>query len=956
MELLRYALAQARGGWRRSLAAFLATFTAVTSFVLLTGAATTQRLEATHTLEANFRGAYDILVRPAGSTTPLEAENAQVRSTFLSGVYGGITLDQVDQIEQVPGTEAAAPIVMLGTTNVPVALSLDIDDLIPTDQERAVVRFSTDAVARNGHLTLPAQTGYLYVTRQPFTFGDHVVHNEDGSTSLMHDTAIEEVDGVPRYPCFLRPESFESYGEVDRTLACYSLASREGRPGWLFAERRAALPVVMSYPITVAAVDPDAESRLLGLDDAVVAGRPLTAADTWTGGVYHPPPLAQTLDEPAFFGEGSHRPYAPALLALGESPDFALRFTLQALPPAAAESWVRIDTSTGLQEHALLREAPVVGAAQTRSIEGAEIYERVIAGVPPSEGWVENDRWDVEPVPTASLHVFDMMRAGEVGFAPGTPLTALQAADPELDSALRPTLTMADTAFRPVRTFRAGLREVSSQACELSPDACYHGLGLQVVGHFDPTRLREGGELGRVPLETYTAADLLPADDATRAVTGDSLRSDLNPAGYAQMPPSLVIPIAALPMFEATRGEVPIGDAPVSAVRVRVADITDFSDASLERIRLVAERIQHATGLDVDIMVGTSQLPQRVELPATRRGVPALHLDEMWSKKGVAVMIRDAVDAKSVLLFGLILASSALTLAVVARSSVAARRRELGVLKASGWPASQLTGALLVEAGLVGLAAGAVGAVVAWPLTALFGVAFDPVRALVAIPTAVVLSVLASLPAAIDAGRLSPIAALTPPVVGGRRALLRVRGPVGLGVVTALRRPGRLLAGSLAVALGVGSLVFLLTIAQQFAGAVVGTVLGDAIAVQVRSADIAAAIMLAVMALIAVGVILFLGLTEDARGYASLSASGWRDGALGVAVVAQGVLIALVGTLVGVGAAHLTLDQVVGVPAPGVWQLGGMIGGAAVVLAGVVALAPALSLRRLPIARLLARD
>lgn len=116
MSLVRFALAQLRGGWRRTLAALLAVFTAVTSFVLLTGSAQTQRLEVTRTVDENFRGAYDILVRPTGSATALEASDDQVRSSFLSGTYGGISLDQVARIKALGGTEAVAPIAMLGVT------------------------------------------------------------------------------------------------------------------------------------------------------------------------------------------------------------------------------------------------------------------------------------------------------------------------------------------------------------------------------------------------------------------------------------------------------------------------------------------------------------------------------------------------------------------------------------------------------------------------------------------------------------------------------------------------------------------------------------------------------------------------------------------------------------------------------------------------------------------------
>lgn len=968
MDLLRYALAHLRGNGRRTLAAFLAAFTAVTSFVLLTGSATTQRLEALQTLEGNFRGAYDILVRPANSTTQLERDNGQVRSTFLSGVYGGITFDQVEQIKRVPGTEAAAPIVMLGAATVPVSIGLDVEDLLPADQERAVVRFTLDAVARQGHLAVPAGTGYLYVTRQPFTYVDHSIPQDDGSTLTHTDTPREVIDGVERFPCANHPFPFpeepppgqqpeQAEPQLAQFHGCFSLASRSGRPAWQFEGGKASVPVHMQYPVTIAAIDPEAESRLLGLDDAIVAGRPLTNSDTWTQAQYVLPEFKPG-DDLSTWGPTGHRPYTPALLAQGAAPDLALRASLEPLSNEVAEQWARQEVLPG-GANLLLHEATPVGEAVTRSMEGAEIYDRILGDVPPTDSWVEMPHMQFGQTPSASLAVSTVLRPGEVEFAPGTPLTALPVPhDPDLAPFIDQVPTLADTAFRPMKPYLTYPEEgVSSEECRRDPNPCWFGPGLQIVGHFDPTQLREGGELGRVPLETYTAAQLLPADDATRAVVSDALLPDLNPAGYAQMPPALVVPIASLPLFNATGGQDLVDDAPVSAVRVRVAGILDVKDdASMEKLRLVAEQIQQATGLDVDIMAGTSQLPQRVELPATDLGVPALSLDEMWSKKGVAVMIRDAVDAKSVVLFTLILASSALTLAVVARASVAARRRELGVLKATGWPGSQLTTALLLESGMIGLAAGVLGALAAWPLSEWFGIIYDPLRALLAVPIAVALTMLASLAAALDAGRLAPITALAPPVIGGRGSLLRVRGPIGLGLVQALRRPGRLLAGTIAVALGVGSLVLLLTIAQQFSGAVVGTLLGNAVALQVRPADLAAAVMLAVMALIAVAVILFLGLTEDARGYASLAATGWRHRSLGVAIVTQGVLIALIGAALGAAAAYLTLTQLLAIPSTGVWELAGIIGSAAIGLAALVALAPAIALGRLPVAQLLSQE
>jgi len=77
---------------RRSLATFLAVWFAVSSFVILTGSTTTQRLEATQVLQDNWRSSFGLLVRPPASRTELETANGQVRQAFLAETYGGLTI------------------------------------------------------------------------------------------------------------------------------------------------------------------------------------------------------------------------------------------------------------------------------------------------------------------------------------------------------------------------------------------------------------------------------------------------------------------------------------------------------------------------------------------------------------------------------------------------------------------------------------------------------------------------------------------------------------------------------------------------------------------------------------------------------------------------------------------------------------------------------------------------
>src|SRR6202046_3731391 len=94
----------------RSLALLLGMMVATTAFTVLTAASRTSQLRAIGTVAANFRTAYDILVRPAGSRTALENQTGTVQPNFLSGIYGGITMAQHHQLQGIGGVRGAAPV------------------------------------------------------------------------------------------------------------------------------------------------------------------------------------------------------------------------------------------------------------------------------------------------------------------------------------------------------------------------------------------------------------------------------------------------------------------------------------------------------------------------------------------------------------------------------------------------------------------------------------------------------------------------------------------------------------------------------------------------------------------------------------------------------------------------------------------------------------------------------
>ncbi|MCW2793054.1 MAG: hypothetical protein JWO76_2152 [Nocardioides sp.] len=134
--MLRVAMAQALRRRARSLAVVLAIVLSSVSFALLTSAVATSKLQVQGTVGKNFRSAYDILVRPSGSSLPLERSRNLVQQNYLSGIYGGITLEQLRTIRAMPGVDVAAPVAMIGYFLPAIQVPVPINDVLTGDSDQ----------------------------------------------------------------------------------------------------------------------------------------------------------------------------------------------------------------------------------------------------------------------------------------------------------------------------------------------------------------------------------------------------------------------------------------------------------------------------------------------------------------------------------------------------------------------------------------------------------------------------------------------------------------------------------------------------------------------------------------------------------------------------------------------------------------------------------------------------
>lgn len=940
MELIRLAWSRFRHDARRSIATFLALAVAVASFVVLAASTETQQVQVSETAAQNFRAAYDILVRPGGTSLGLEKSEGLVRSNYLSGTFGGLSLEQLAAVRRVAGVQVAAPIAMVGYYYQSLPVTVDATRLLDGDG-RTLLRWQSSVTARNRTATASGPGGYLYRTS-----GDLV--DPEGEVTLAPGEVFpgptEDADGKALHPC---PQSFPSTGgsPFDSTVLWQGGLCQSAHQDAAEQKYASRVTVRIAYPMLIAAIDPDAEAQLVGLDGAVYDGRYLKAGEG-----------LESKDVEGGTVEG-----IPVLVSGTQNVDYQLRLSIDTLPESTlAQLGQQVDPDLN---RSLIQQSNGTTVFE-KLYDAATFYREQIASRSVDEPWHSATLGD----DSTALRTAQFWRPSDVTYQAGSPLQPTTVTNS--NEIWRSTfissnsgfevvpLTTQDTSYRRITTYVMGTQDQSGSEGTL--------LNFDLVGKFDPAKIDEFSQLSAVPLETYTAPELTGADDASRQALGDSaMGSDLNIGGYLQQTPTMLTSLDALKAFSSDRvlavdesGRTSAFDdsAPISAIRVRVSGVTGMDQASRDTIVQVATAIKDATGADVDITIGSSPESLQVALPATTLGSPALALDEPWTRKGIAYKAVAAIDLKSFFLFSLILVSSALTIAISTGAAVRSRRRELGIFAALGWTSARRSALVLTELGILGVSAGIAGVVVSWPLALAVGARFDWPRALLAVPAALLLSLLAGSISARAAGRLRPIDALRPAELAGGRRLFRVRGGLSLGLQRILRRPGRLALGAIAVGIAVAALIVLLALVQNFRGQVIGTLLGDAIAIQVRTQDLVAGAFLAALGLTAVAMVLHLNLLEDARMYATLQALGWRTTRLAASVVVQALALGVAGAVGGAALGLATTIWLVGTVPDQVATLTWALMAATLIATMLVAISPAIALRRIPTARLLTTE
>lgn len=881
----------------RALALAAGILVAATSFTLLTSTVTTSQARTTGIVEGSSRSAYDILVRPPGTETTIERERGLVQANFLSGVFGGITLDQYRRIKDMAGIDVAAPVANIGYLMVNSTVPVDVSAFLDSRAPAQLLRITPTLAAGLGTYKVADQ--YVYLTRNP------VAGYKKFSRTTWPGLQHEKTAGRKYAVCWFYNED-KSGQSTDLTGATLprpmfdwnplpdSPYSHDARSRMTCAsgKGKATAQIPVTFPVLLSAIDPGAEDRLVGLKGAVTSGRMLTALDrpVWGTDVFDLNPVA---------AERQHDYQVPVMLSSHSPATGTFSATVERLDAGDPAALPATLGSPGAHDFVNGLHGTDVGKVTADLSAGFRSVSSVY-------GFDTTDYWTVGPVDYRSTKDGALAVRTRAAQPPGIWKT-------NINDTLVPYVPEENTGtqFRTV-TSHPSTSCLGSKTCQYEDSGRAPYPVLNLVGRYDPDRLHNFSTLSQVPLETYRSAEVTGADPAGRAALDNQpLRPDRNLGGYLSPAPALLTTLDSISAFTHSRREPSAQEkAPVSAIRIRVAGATGVDPASRARVNAVAGQIRAAyPRLDVDITIGSSPAPQTVVLPT------GIKVSERWVAQGVALRILRAVDTKSAVLFVLVLVVCGLFLGQAALASVRSRRTEIGTLRCMGWSAPEVLRLILGELTVIGLGAGALGSLLAYALGACFDLSGAAVKAALVLPVALLLSLAAGTLPAWRATRMGPLDAVTPPVTPSRRAV-PVRSVAGLAVRNLLRTRGRTLLGAAGLALGVAAFTVLLSLTLAFRGEVAGSLLGNAVVARARTADyLSVALSLLLGAAGAVDV-LVLSQRERAADLAVLRATGWTNRELARLTLYEGAGLALLGGLTGAAAGLITVLSI----GQGLWE------------------------------------
>lgn len=760
-----------------------------TGLSVLVGLAQTSNGTVIDQLEKRWHASYDIVVRPPGSRSVTEDQKL-LEPDYLSGLAGGITLDQYHAIQDMSDIAVAAPISLIGYINYNVVF----DQLKVKKPGLYRVKISTKT--ETGARTLKESGNYY------FPKGWEVFNK--GS----------------------------DYGVgINPNLSAGTL-------------------------VLLAGIDPKAETKLVGLDDAIVKqgeSRYFNAKDTVEkkGNGWQIPILASNQN----FVNKTYTFTISRLNLPFDHPDE----TMEKVKAAGGEQYLDTVDSNEVQQYTYTAE------------DVHQLAAEGITGVNPETG---------EPA-TGTTKIADTLRLVEkpsaLSFIPVTsPFSERWPYAYNLKVHVDKTPifpSLPEETYRPVTVFSDQFKEW--------PEIHVNWLGFYDSGKLDITE----DPLTELPVETYRPASAELVLDAEGNPVNPP--AEIKPAdkafGLLTKPPSMLTTLDAAAKI--------LGDKPISAIRIKVAGVTDLNDDSQQVLERVAKQIEDETGLIADITLGSSPQPALTHVPAINGEPSPGWIQQPWVKLGSSIAMFQETKVGLSALIASVMAVAVVYVFASLLVSLLARRKTFAVLLAIGWRPGQLAKLVLLEATLLGTFVALVAwTILGWVLILNPQASTSAFRVLAAGVFGLIIYLAGALIPAWLATRIRPTEALAAGELSRRpRRLFRTRSIVSMAFnhFVGLWRRGLLSIVSIAVPTAL--LAFFLFITFRLKGVMYTTWLGQYVAVEVGPTQYAAMGLALLIAMLTTAEIMWQNVSERRSELSLLKSIGWQDKHVRALILLEGV-------------------------------------------------------------------
>lgn len=841
-------------------------------------------------VQSQWRPAYDLIVVPADADLAVDVGGTRVlQSNFMSSLPNGITLDQWRGIKELPGVDVAAPVANIGYFSRSQSY-YRIEGLRPgiySVDRKVWWNSGLDRRFAGQSTTNPLPT------RAEGCADDAPIVLSERGGNIAEEAQLEKL--VTGYRVGL-----PVIGEHPAEWQCRGLD-----PGGVF---------------TLFGIDPKEEQRLVGLNDAITDGDPLTA-----GMGLQPVDYTLVRDGKTYAPRD-----VPLLLADGEwvDSDFQIRFQRWRTPPYRLGDLLDL-SSTRECARKLFKEEEFLferGVAKfpARCID--RDLQQQLASLPrrtelttqlPSPGGrslikatYKDGRWVTRADPGVEVGRYWVATASPQQYEP----VASGAPKGDWIGALRAVTT---GSYGPEPTYRTQL-----------PPTKKPFLRYQVVGSYDPSTVAEqfSDQSRWQPEGTYQVPSAVARYDGNEdPVDTAQLRPTGNPLGYLVQPPQ------ALTSLRAARQLA--GDAPISAIRVRLSGVDDAGEDSWQRIEDIVRRIRDDTGLQVLVMAGSSPAQVLVELPGVDAddqpsGVqawtppnvslffdaPPLQpartvagfgwVEESWLVEGAAVTYLRAGASAHLWLLAVVATAGLVYLAAAFTSLGLSRIPTVAIRRAVGWPRSRVFAGELGRAMLLGLVGSVIGLIAGLAGGAAYGLAADPVLVWLAVPVAVLVCGLAALWPTWRVSGVPLAAALAGAEVAissgkGRRRSSHVQRVPAMAVLELWRLRTRSLLALASGTVAVGAIVTLSSVRDQFAGSLQVTLLGQEVLLQTGPLQQAGTAVAVALAALMLGELLWQAVRDRRRELGMLRAIGWGRRHVIWLMVCQGIFLGVAAAVLG---------------------------------------------------------